>query len=224
MKKLIILLTVLVIIVAAAVGALVAFNQPPFDPAVFEPLLTPAIKIKPDQRVIEVTVAGNPNNTAGGAIGLLYSTLYAVRGENENVEMAPPRARWPLGADTPKEQWVGRFAVPVPGAVETLPEANTSETARVQLTTWKYGETAEILHIGPYDAEKPTIEKLEQYIAAQGYVIAGDHEEEYLRGPGWFFAGDPRDYYTIIRYQVRKQTAEPNGASRPEASEAEAEE
>jgi hypothetical protein len=34
-------------------------------------------------------------------------------------------------------------------------------------------------------------------------VVAGPHEEEYLKGPG--LAASPADYWTIIRYPVKKK-------------------
>ncbi|MBN2445076.1 MAG: hypothetical protein JXJ04_27215, partial [Spirochaetales bacterium] len=62
---------------------------------------------------------------------------------------------------------------------------------------------------GPYEAEVPTIEKLEAFIKEQGYSIIGDHEEEYLKGPGMGFV-NPRDYYTIIRYRITKNEGDIN--------------
>ena len=72
------------------------------------------------------------------------------------------------------------------------------------LTTWEYGDVAEMLHVGPYDREEPTIAKLKQFIKECGYEIVGEHEEEYLKGPGMFSKGNPDKYLTIIRYRVKK--------------------
>jgi hypothetical protein len=69
--------------------------------------------------------------------------------------------------------------------------------------TWEYGEVAEILHLGSYETEPPTIERLQEYVAAEGYSVIGDHEEEYLKGPGMMMVA-PKDYWTIIRYRVEK--------------------
>ena len=74
----------------------------------------------------------------------------------------------------------------------------------VELTTWEYSEVAEILHVGPYSEEQPTVERLRAFIEESGYEIIGDHEEEYLKGPGMFVRVRPEDYATIIRYRVRK--------------------
>jgi effector-binding domain-containing protein len=53
------------------------------------------------------------------------------------------------------------------------------------------------------EKERPPVERLLRFIADQAYVIVGPHEEEYLRGPG--MAANPADYWTIIRYQVKKK-------------------
>jgi len=70
----------------------------------------------------------------------------------------------------------------------------------ISLTMWEYGQCAEILHIGPYDQEDTTIQRLEEYVEAQGYVLAGVHEEEYIRGPTMSGPGNPDEYVTVLRY------------------------
>jgi hypothetical protein len=47
------------------------------------------------------------------------------------------------------------------------------------------------------------VDKLREFVAAEGFEIAGQHEEEYLKGPGMFFRGNPDNYLTILRYPVR---------------------
>jgi len=44
--------------------------------------------------------------------------------------------------------------------------------------------SAQIMHVGPYAAEAPTIEKIHQFIAENGVQLRGKHHEIYL--------GDPR--------------------------------
>lgn len=55
---------------------------------------------------------------------------------------------------------------------------------RVRFEKFAEGSAAQILHIGPYAAEGPAIEKLHAYILASGHALAGKHHEIYL--------GDPR--------------------------------
>ena len=71
----------------------------------------------------------------------------------------------------------------------------------VVIETWEYGTVAEVLFIGAYADEAPTIQLLHDFITEQGYEIAGPHEEEYQSRPE---AKHPK---TVIRYQVRKREA-----------------
>jgi hypothetical protein len=68
------------------------------------------------------------------------------------------------------------------------------------METSEYGTVAQILHLGPYDQETETIERLQQFIAENGYKIAGPHEEEYQSKP------DAKVIKTLIRYQVKKKS------------------
>ena len=101
---------------------------------------------------------------------------------------------------------MGRYALPVPETVEALPGRAGTEGMRASITTWEYGEIAEILHVGPYDREQPTIARLKAFVEAEGYELVGGHEEEYLLGPTLAGPGDPEEYLTILRYRVREKS------------------
>ena len=55
------------------------------------------------------------------------------------------------------------------------------------------------MHIGPYSAEAPTIERLHAFIAAQGLQPRGAHHEIYLGDPR---RSAPEKLRTIIRQPV----------------------
>jgi hypothetical protein len=150
----------------------------------------------PLQRMLVVESRGDPNVVGGAAFGKLFGSFFKIPG----ARMAPPRARWKNPATIPKDEWVGLYALPLPESVTELPPGMEG----VRIETWEYGEVAEILHIGPYSEEAPTIEKLHRFIQEQGYEITGPHEEEYLVSPGM---GNipPEKYQTIIRYEVKKK-------------------
>jgi hypothetical protein len=168
-------------------------------------LREPRLVTLPPQRVLLVAARGDPNTVGKKAFGRLMRTYYALKGvPRGGPGFKPPRARWP-NVGGPASQWMGLYAMPVPDTVTELPARTETEGLEVTLATWDYGEVAEILHVGPYSAEEPTIERLKSFIADQGREIAGPHEEEYLRGPGMLFAGDPKTYLTLIRYQVRRK-------------------
>ncbi len=178
------------------------FPQGP-DLSKYASLKEPRITKMPDQKMIEVTAKGDPNVVGSTAFKLLFKTYYKVPGVSKSMNLAP-RARW-AGDMNVKSSWTGYYALPVPEGTASLPAIDAEPGFKVQLTTWQYGDVAEILYIGPYAQETPTIQRLHQFIQQQGYEIAGYHEEEYLKGPGMFFKGNPEKYQTIIRYQVKKK-------------------
>jgi hypothetical protein len=168
-------------------------------------LAEPRLVRLPSQRVLVVRAVGDPNEVGKAAFGLLMNTYMKLPGVPKwGPEMKAPRARWPLDPDVPVNQWVGHYAMVIPDSISTLPESSPAEALTVEITTWAYGEVAEILHVGPYQLEEPTIDRLRSFVQDQGLQIAGDHEEEYLRGPGLIFRGNPEKYLTLIRYPVRR--------------------
>jgi len=47
------------------------------------------------------------------------------------------------------------------------------------------GLAAQVLHIGPYSAEGPRIERLHSFIEEQGYRVRGKHHEILAIRAGW---------------------------------------
>jgi effector-binding domain-containing protein len=190
MIKRVLLFTALI----AALAWTAAAQVPPVDDSLKAPRLT----TKPDQKMLVVEAKGDPNVAGQAAFGLLFKTFFSLPG----VQMAPPRARWSSQdwSAASKSEWTGYYALPLPESVAGLPAGIQG----VKIEVWKYGEVAEILHVGSYASEAPTIETLHKFIADKGYVIAGLHEEEYLVGPGMGNT-PPEAYRTIIRYQIKKK-------------------
>jgi len=61
--------------------------------------------------------------------------------------------------------------------------------------------SAQIMHIRPYAAEKPTIEKLHAFIHAHGYEFNGKHHEIYLGDPR---RSAPEKLKTVLRQPVKR--------------------
>ena len=194
MKLLKILLTLIPIFLSCMPGP---------DLSLYLALKEPKISMKSPMKILKIEITGDPDKTAGEGFGRLYGMKFKLK--NDSLKDAWPRTRWPKPFETPRNEYVGIFAVPVSNEVEGLPPDADNPDPKIQLVTWEYGEVAEILHIGSYEKEMPTVEKLKSFVATNGYEIAGDHEEEYLKGPGMFSKGNPDEYYTILRYQVRKK-------------------
>lgn len=58
------------------------------------------------------------------------------------------------------------------------------------------GNAAQVLHVGPYSEEPPTIESLHRFVLGAGHALAGKHHEIYLSDPR---KTDPAKLRTIIR-------------------------
>jgi hypothetical protein len=68
------------------------------------------------------------------------------------------------------------------------------------LATIDEGRSVQMLHVGPYDMEQPTIDELRAYVAERGLVVAGKHHEIYISDPR---RTQPEKLKTVIRLAVR---------------------
>jgi hypothetical protein len=201
------ILLMIVVLVVVIIAGIVAWLGMPKGPSLSEVahLRNPQILDMGPQKVLQVRAQGDPNAVGKSAFGLLMKTYFGLKGVPKGgPDFKPARARWPVGADIPMEEWVGLYAMPVPGSVTEVGGGESKDGLMVELATWEYGEVAQILHVGRYDQEVADTEALKAFIRSQGYEITGLHEDEYLKGPGFLFAGNPDKYLTLIRYDVKK--------------------
>lgn len=194
----------LFVVVAALLALSVYYVTQGPDLTKYEPLKTPQISTAPNAKMLVVEAQGDPNVVGAKAFGLLFQIYFKMKETPKGPGLPAPRARWPVALDAPKTEWVGLYALRVPESVAALPPHEAAPELKVSLASWEYGEIAEILHVGPYDQEQPTVARLMDFIKARGYEAVGPHEEEYLKGPTMFSKGDPEKYVTIIRYRVKK--------------------
>jgi hypothetical protein len=80
--------------------------------------------------------------------------------------------------------------------------------AQVRLESFTEGRAAQILHVGPYSAEEPTIARLHTFIAEQGFDF--EHFDPRRQKHHEIYLGDPRRaaperLRTIIRQPVISQ-------------------
>ncbi len=75
----------------------------------------------------------------------------------------------------------------------------TPYAANLRIESLEEGDVAQVLHLGPYAAERPTIEKLHAAIEASGLRPRDRHHEIYLGDPR---RGDPAKVRTILRHPV----------------------
>ncbi len=164
--------------------------------------LEPRILEMLPQKMAVVTGKGSPAQVFPKLMPALYGSVYTLKFDLKNkgrptFKVSGLRARYPDAHLVPKEEWTHIMALPVPDETTSLPQKVAD--IEVKIETWQYGSVAQILHLGAYDQEEPTIHRLHQFIEDSGYEIAGDHEEEYLTRP------DAKVPKTIIRYEVKKK-------------------
>lgn len=70
---------------------------------------------------------------------------------------------------------------------------------RIRLEILDEGRCVQIMHVGPYADEGPTIERLHSYIAQHGMTFRGHHHEIYLSDPR---RTAPEKLRTVIRQPV----------------------
>jgi hypothetical protein len=71
--------------------------------------------------------------------------------------------------------------------------------ANLRIEVFEEGRAAQVMHLGPYDAEGPTIERLHAAVASAGLRAHGAHHEVYLGDPR---RSAPARLRTLVRQPV----------------------
>ncbi|MCK0117896.1 GyrI-like domain-containing protein, partial [Isoptericola sp. S6320L] len=183
---------------------------------------TPSRVTVPPRPYLLADGEGDPN-TAGlyrACVESLYPLAYAVRAAVkeatgdaytvmplEGLWWADDMSRFSVEA---KDDWRWTLMICLPDAVASVdvPDVLARTTARktlpagdrVRYEHFGDGDTAQVLHVGPYAAEAPTVAGLHEFVAAEGLVLAGTHHEIYLSDPRRVA---PERMRTIIRQPVQ---------------------
>ena len=162
----------------------------------------PQILEMPPQKMAVVRGKGAPGEVFPELMPALYSSVYTLKFDLKKkglptFKVSGLRARYPDACLVPKEEWTHVIGLPIPEDTASLPQKVAG--TEVKIETWEYGTVAQILHLGAYDQEEASVERLHKLIEDSGYEVADPHEEEYLTSP------DAKVIKTIIRYTVRKK-------------------
>jgi hypothetical protein len=153
----------------------------------------------------------------------LYATAYGLRSalKRRGVEekVGPLEGLWWTrsgttdldailgGGDRSDWRWTLMIGLPIDATKAEL--AKALEAGRAKLTephasglrieTFAEGRAAQILHVGPYTAERPSIERLHEAIQAAGFKPVGRHHEIYVGDPR---RAAPDKLRTILRQPI----------------------
>lgn len=183
----------------------------------------PEIVDVPAMNFLMIDGQGNPNThpdyqeTIEALYGVAYTIKFACKMElGRDFTVMPLQGLWwgiPIThevlteADKDQFRWTMMIMQPefvteamVHDAVtEVERKKGLQALANLRFERFEEGLAAQVLHIGPYDAEGPTIERLHQFIESKGYRMRGKHHEIYLGDPR---RAAPEKLKTIIRHPV----------------------
>jgi hypothetical protein len=181
----------------------------------------PVLVDVPELPFLMIDGTGDPNTSVAypAAVRAVYSVAYTLRFALKRGPLALDAVVMPLEglwwvpdmtlfmADRDAWQWTLMIAEPAHVTEDLVAAARAEATRkkglaavdRVRLERYAEGPAAQVLHLGPYRAEGPTVERLHRFIGEQGYALTGKHHEIYLGDPR---RTAPERLRTIIRQPV----------------------
>ena len=191
----------------------------------------PQIVNVPKANYIAIRGQGNPNEEGDAykqAIGILYAVAYTLKmsyktdykiaGFFEYV-VPPLEGFWRqdgiYGVDYSKKDefnWISIIRLPdfitrenFDWAVKTASEKKKVDCSKAEFLTIEEGLCVQIMHFGSYDDEPASLEKMDKYLAENGYEKDFSetrlHHEIYLSDPR---KSTPDKQKTVIRHPVKK--------------------
>jgi hypothetical protein len=180
----------------------------------------------PERRCLAIEGTGEPGGAEfQGAIGALYSTVYAVhfllRHRGNGAKVGYLEALWeprdgsaiPTAGDFVAFQsadwrWTLLMALPeeatdddVASAMAVARRKHPSPALnRLVVLTIREGHAVEAVHVGPYATEPETIARMHAAAAAEGLTPVHPHHEVYLGDPR---RSRPDRLRTLLRHPVR---------------------
>ena len=197
----------------------------------YQPKQVPALVTLPPVNYIALQGKGDPNEAGGAyqqAIGVLYAVAYTLKmsyrsgreipGFFEYV-VPPLEGFWwqeeVMGVDYAYKAgfcWISALRLPdfvgredFAWAVEAAGKKKKLDCSGAKFLTLEEGLCVQILHVGSYDSEPESVEKMERFLAENGYQNdfsqVRRHHEIYLSDPNRTAPEKPN---TEIRHPVRR--------------------
>jgi hypothetical protein len=177
----------------------------------------------PDMNFLMVDGQGDPGTSPEyqEALEALYTVAYqlkfTIKGRDPELDyvIPPPEGLWwakdmgPFSMnDRDAWQWTAMIMQPDQVTEALFDEAvdkvrqkkDLPGLGKLRLERYHEGRAAQILYLGPYSAEGPTIEKLHAFARENGYQLRGKHHEIYLSDPR---RTAPEKIRTVIRQPVQ---------------------
>jgi len=182
---------------------------------------TPVLLTLKPARYLAVAGTGDPDAPVfGERVGALYAVAYTVKmarkkaGRDykvaglEGLWWGVGGSGWMIQQQRTQWRWKALIRVPdfvtaadVAGAAKQLQARGKGKTAAlVKLETLAEGRVVQMLHVGPYVDEGPTMDAMLAFAKSHGMRFTGRHHEIYLSDP---HRVKPDKLRTILRHPVR---------------------
>ncbi len=199
----------------------------------YQPKREPALIEVPKMNFVAVKGEGDPNEEGGAyqqALEILYGIAFTLRMSKKSGKelqgffeyVVPPleglwRMKDGVGVDVRhKENFVWTSMIRLPDFVtadmfnwakETATKKKQRDFSAAEFFTYEEGLCVQCMHIGPYDDEPATVQRMERYIAEQGYE--NDFSDQRLHHE--IYLGDPRKTApekrkTVLRQPVKRRS------------------
>ena len=164
---------------------------------------------------------GDPGNSKEyqQAVEALYSASYTLRfliKDQKNIKytVAPLEGLWWADnmedwVNLSRDEWKWTMMILQPDFANSdqiqaakegaAKKSDSPALEKLRFEVFTEGKAAQILYLGPYTDEGPTIARLHEYIAEQGLKLSGKHHEIYLSDPR---RTSPEKLKTVIRQPV----------------------
>jgi hypothetical protein len=177
----------------------------------------------PEGKFLTILGKGDPNDeeyqqAMMALYGVSYTLKFHQKAKGRDYNVMHLEGLWwvnggvfDLNDPAPREQWRWKSMIRQPNFVtgEMVEEIRPSVREKrgtmvddVKLESFHEGLCAQVLHVGPYSEEAPTIQLLHDYITEQGYRMRGDHHEIYMSDPR---RSKQEKLKTIIRHPIEKR-------------------
>lgn len=182
---------------------------------------TPAIIDAPSIMCLVITGQGEPaGESFNNKIEALYTLAYGVKKiyklQGKDFAVPPMGGLWWLNGnksvlEVHPSEWNWKLLIHLPDFVrhsiveeakaEVLKKKKLDLVKEVAFEKFEEGKSIQVLHIGPYTAEEPTVEKIRDLMKKENLKQNGHHHEIYLSDPRKV---SPEKLKTIIRYPIIK--------------------
>jgi hypothetical protein len=186
----------------------------------YRPSATRVVEVDvPEMSFLMIDGRGDPNTSQEyqEAMEALYAVSYSLKFMVKNVKKVADYVVMPLEGlwwtDDMSQfnmeekhlwQWTMMIMQPEYVSEELVTQAlaqvekkkNPPALSRIRFESYHEGLSAQIMHMGPYSEEAPTIEEVHRFIAEKGYQPREKHHEIYLSDPR---RTAPEKLKTVIR-------------------------